>query len=122
MDKPKRKREEDFYREFKSISKTKLIDLVSKRLPQIKKNHVYSVTQVFFEQFEKDLFKNKMIEIGNFIKFNLHRMKEKSGRNYYTGEIITTKPFNTIKISLNSKLNKKLLQYLDLDFLKKDKE
>ncbi len=115
MDKPKKKRDNDFYREFKSINKNKLIDLVKKKLPQVKRDCIHDITQLFLETMEEDLLESKSVEIGNFVKFSLHRMPEKRGRNYYTGEIITTKPFNLIKVSLNDRLGKKLMKHFDAE-------
>lgn len=109
----KKKREEFFYKNCKSINKCKLVDLVNKKLPQVKRKHVNDIIHIFFEQIQNDLFKDKIIEIGNFIKFSLHRMPEKKGRSYYTGEIITTKAFNKLQVSLNSRLSKKLMKYFD---------
>lgn len=121
MDK-KKKRDNDFYKEFKSINKNKLIDLVKKKLPQIKRDSIHDITQLFLDTMQEDLLDSKNIEIGNFIKFSLHRMPEKLGRNYYTGEIITTKPFNVIKVSLNNRLSKKLMKHFDVDLFFQDEK
>ncbi len=115
MDKPKKKRHNDFYNQYKSINKAKLVDLIKQKLPQVRKEHIYDITHIFLDQMQEDLLEDKSIEIGNFLKFSLHRMPEKKGRNYYTGEIVSTKPFNIVKISLNNKLSKKLMQHFDTE-------
>lgn len=101
-----------YYDNYKSINKEMLIFLVKKRT-KIEKDHVKAVINFFLNQLEEDLFKSKTISINNFIEFNLRRMPAKRGRNYYTGEIVPTKPFNTMKVSINSRLNKKLMKYFD---------
>lgn len=101
-----------FYEKYKSINKKELINLTARKC-KIKKDHVKAVVVLFLQQMEDDLFKTKSVSINNFIEFNLRRMPAKRGRNYYTGEIVPTKPFNIMKISLDGKLNKKLMDYCD---------
>lgn len=100
-----------FYKKFKSINKNMLIDLVKNKNKNIEKNHIKSVINLFLLQLEDDLFKKKSILVSNFLEFNLRRMPAKRGRNYYTGEIVPTKAFNIMKISINSNLNKRLMKY-----------
>jgi nucleoid DNA-binding protein len=113
-----KKRDNYFYETFKSINKTILIQLVKNKIPHIRRNHIDSIIQILIDQLEEDLFKFKTIKIGNFIEFNLHRMREKRGRSYYTGEIITTKPFNTVKVVMDNKFSKKLIKYFDVESYK----
>jgi len=104
--------EKYFYKNFKSVNKKILVELVARK-SKVKKDHVNAIMSLLFNKMEEDLFKTKTISINNFIEFNLRRMPAKRGRSYYTGEIVPTKAFNIMKISLNSKLNKKLMSYCD---------
>jgi nucleoid DNA-binding protein len=110
-----RERDNYFFNVLKSLNKPRLIDLVKQRLPKIKRSHISSVVNILFERLEEDLVKEKQIIIGNFLEFNLKTMPPKKARNYYTGEIITTKPFNKVKAILNKRFAKKLIKYLDVD-------
>lgn len=111
----KQKTNDDWmYKEIKSINKEKLISIISERLPNISSNHIKSVVAFLADQLEQDLLKNKTIEIGNFCNINLYLAGGRRARNYYTGEIIITKPFNKIKVIINKKLREKLKEFVDV--------
>jgi nucleoid DNA-binding protein len=114
-------RKRELFDVVKSINKNKLVQLTKERLPQIKKDHIHSVINILFDQLENDLIKDKKLIIGNFFHFSLSTIAPKRARNYYTGEIIITKPFNKVKLVLDKKFAKKLIKYLDVDSYLKSK-
>lgn len=117
----RRDKEDHLFNVIKSVNKNKLVELTKKRIPQIRRDHISSVINILFDQLEEDLIKDKKINIGNFFDFSLKTMPPKRARNYYTNEIIITKPFNKIKLILSKKFTKKLMKYIDVDCYLNDK-
>lgn len=107
------------YEELKSLDKRVLWELTKKKLDDkgynIRSSSVTAIVNIFLDVMNKEIINNKIINIGNFIEFKLVEIPPRRARNYYTGEMGITKPYNRLYVSLSSKLNKILLKKLDME-------
>lgn len=105
-----------------SVDKKKLVRFVKEKTQNIERKHVVSVINILFDYALDQLFKEKEISITNFINIILKKNKSHRARNYYTGEIILTKPYNKIYYSLNKKFTKKVMKHADTEAYFREKE
>lgn len=118
----KRKTPKELYELYGSINKSKLSSLVAKNTKSIDKVHVDSVVNILFDYLFKRLIQDKDLQINNFLTIKLKKMPSKKSRNYYTGEVINTKPYNRIYYILSKKFAKKIMKHADIELYLKEKD
>ena len=79
-------------------------------------------TNILFDFLLKKILNDKKIEISNFMTIKLNKIKERKARNYYTGDLIITKPYNKIFFILSKKLSKKIMKHADIESYFKEKK
>ena len=93
------------------MSRPKLIKLLKKKHPQLKKSQLEIIIDTFFSSIENALTKKKSVELRGFGTFFTKEIKEKySARNPKTGELIYVPKKNKIRFRVSKKLKKLINQ------------
>lgn len=98
----------------KSIDRRFLWQYVCKKLGySIHSNHVMSVINILLDEFLDHIFKVKIIKIGNFAKFTFQKLKDRTHINFYTGEKETSQGKYNLRVYLNKKISKFMIDQID---------
>jgi len=91
------------------LNKKVITGLVGKRLKGlINSFHIFSVVNIFIDEFRKELLTGKEIKITNFGTFYLTNIKERRVMDIKTGEIIVAKPTKALRFRLSDSFKKQL--------------
>lgn len=92
------------------MSRPELISGLKKKNPQLSRNDLEEIIDIFSESIQIALLNSKNIELRGFGKFTQKKTKEKSSsRNPKTGELI----YVPEKIKIKFKASKKLRDFIN---------
>ena len=93
------------------MSRPKLIKLLKKKHPQLKKSQLEIIIDTFFSSIENALTKKKSVELRGFGTFFTKEIKAKyTARNPKTGELIYVPKKNRVRFRPSKKFRQLLNQ------------
>ena len=89
------------------MSLQELIKKLKEKNPNLSKNEIENILDIFNESIKKALIEGKNVELRGFGTFFVKKIKEKfSARNPKTGELIYVPEKNKVRFKSSKKLNK----------------
>lgn len=89
--------------------------LNSRLSKKIHSYHVFAILSILLEELASDLKSNKIIKIFNFATISLEKTNPKKYYDVRFQKIMYSQGSKILKITLNKKVKKKLLEYFDID-------
>ena len=74
---------------YKSITKSELINVISKKQAQLSHKDIEGAVNLLLEHMSQSLAEGERIEVRGFGSFTLHYRKPRIGRNPKTGDAVT---------------------------------
>lgn len=91
------------------MTKSQLIDAISRRAPHVPRREVESIVNAVFDAMNESLQRGERIEIRGFGSFGVKTRPARQGRNPKTGEQVSVPlrrtPFFTVGKELKERLN-----------------